>query len=64
MMNQETDRIFVDTAMDDLLAAEARVRSLEQDIQTYRDMVQDLLTRLASQNAQVDRLMWRIRNER
>lgn len=64
MIEQETERFFLDNAMAALLAAEARVASLEQDVRTYRELLQEALTRLHREQLQNSRLMWRIRNGR
>lgn len=57
------DRVFVDTIMEDLLKAEAKIVELHSDLINYRDMVAILLQQLASQNEQVERLMWRLRKQ-
>lgn len=61
MSDPIADRLFVDDAMGSLLAAEAHVVSLLADVQVRDEMISILLTTVASQAAQVERLMWRLR---
>lgn len=61
MSDKTVDRLFVDDAMGSLAAAEAHVLSLMADMKVRDEMISQLLTTVASQNAQLERLMWRLR---
>lgn len=58
------EQVYLDMAVQTVCDLDARIASLESDVINYREMIAVLLERLASQNAQVERLMWRVRHGR
>lgn len=60
----DANRLFIDDVMASLLAAEDHVRSLEQDVDNYKELLRQALYELHSEKQLNRRLMQRLEKPR
>ena len=60
-MNSDVERLFVDDMASALVAAETRVKSLEEDVRTLKELLSLALEELRSERELNTRLMFRLK---